>query len=114
MGYDVCCGPGESMYCILTTLTNKSFIEIILFFSHNSILVVLFGSGECEMGCFWGAVLGLHCGMWASVVAVCGLSCPTAHGILVPQPGIEPTSPALEGGFLTTGPPGRSQESYIF
>lgn len=45
MGYDVCCGPGESMYCILTTLTNKSFIEIILFFSHNSILVVLFGSG---------------------------------------------------------------------
>ena len=27
-----------------------------------------------------------------------------ASGILVPWPGIEPTSPALEGGFLTTGP----------
>ena len=37
-----------------------------------------------------------------SVVVVCGLSCPTACGILVPQPGIEPASPALEDGFLTT------------
>ena len=35
---------------------------------------------------------------------VLGLSCPTAWGILVPRPGIEPTSPALEGRFLTTGP----------
>ena len=31
-----------------------------------------------------------------------GLSCPTAHGILVPQPGNKPESPALEGRFLTT------------
>ena len=44
-----------------------------------------------------------------SVVAVRELSCPTAWGILVLQPGIEPASPALEGGFLTTGPPGKSQ-----
>ena len=29
--------------------------------------------------------------------------------IFVPPPGIEPTSPALEGGFLTPGPPGKSQ-----
>ena len=29
-------------------------------------------------------------------------------GILVPWPGIKPTSPALEGRFLTTGPPGKS------
>ena len=34
------------------------------------------------------------------------LSCPMADGILVPQPGLKPTSLALEGGFLTTGPPG--------
>ena len=27
-------------------------------------------------------------------------------GIPAARPGIEPTSPALEGGFLTTGPPG--------
>ena len=39
---------------------------------------------------------------------VFGLSCRTAWGILVPRPGIEPTSPALEGRFLTTGPPAKS------
>ena len=44
-----------------------------------------------------------------SVVAAHGLSCPAACGILVPRPGIEPVSPALEGGFLNTGPPGKSQ-----
>ena len=60
------------------------------------------------------AVLGLlvavrrllsSCGVWApersgSVVVAHGLSCPAARGTLVPQPGIEPTSPALEGGFF--------------
>ena len=35
-------------------------------------------------------------------------SCPVACGILVSGPGIEHSSPALEGGFLTTGPPGKS------
>ena len=35
------------------------------------------------------------------------LSCPAACGILVPRPGIEPASPALKGGFFTTGPPGK-------
>ena len=69
------------------------------------------------------------CGMWApenggsavcgsralllrctgSVAVACGLSCPPACEILVPRSGIEPTSPALEGGFLTTGPPAKSR-----
>ena len=43
-----------------------------------------------------------------SVAAARRLSCPGACGILVPRPGIEPAFPALEGGFLTTGPPGKS------
>ena len=43
-----------------------------------------------------------------SVVVAYGLSCLAACGILVPRPGIEPASPALEGGFLTAGPPGKS------
>ena len=30
-----------------------------------------------------------------------------ACGILVPQPGIKPAAPAWQGGFLTTGPPGK-------
>ena len=34
--------------------------------------------------------------------------CPVACGILVPGPGVEPMSPAPAGGFLTTGPPGKS------
>ena len=29
-------------------------------------------------------------------------------GILVPQPGIKPALPVLEGEVLTTGPPGKS------
>ena len=37
-----------------------------------------------------------------------GLVAPSACGILVPWPGIESTSPALEGEFLTTGPLGKS------
>ena len=80
------------------------------------------------------AAVGLTCGMWAlgqvsqifcfgtwtpavargssSVMCGlsscgCGLSCSMACGILVPQPGIEPSFPALEGKFLTTGPPGK-------
>ena len=42
-----------------------------------------------------------------------GLSCPTARGILVPQPGVGPTSLALEGEFLTTRPPGKSQPCFV-
>ena len=53
------------------------------------------------------------CGVWAperagSVVVARGLSCPAACGILVPRPGIDPASLALEGGFLTTGQPVKS------
>ena len=43
------------------------------------------------------------------VVVARGLSCPKACGILVSRPGIEPAPPALEGRFLTTGPPGKSR-----
>ena len=66
------------------------------------------------------AASGLCCGTWylhcviqdlsvaahASPVSAHGLSC-FACGILVPQPVIERVSPALPGGFLTTGPPGK-------
>ena len=43
-------------------------------------------------------------GSWASVVVAHRFSCSLVHGILFPQPGIEPSSPALSGRFLTTGP----------
>ena len=37
----------------------------------------------------------------------------TACRILVPQPGIEPAPPALEGGILTTGLPGKSLPNLV-
>ena len=50
----------------------------------------------------------LGCSARASLVSARGFSCPGACGVLVLQ-GTEPTSPALEGGSLTPGPPGKSQ-----
>ena len=44
----------------------------------------------------------------------CRLSCPMACGILVPGPGIKPLTLALAGGFLTTGPPGKSLYQIFF
>ena len=41
------------------------------------------------------------------------LSCSAACGILAPGPGIKPASPALEGGCLTTGPPGKSHVPFV-
>ena len=48
---------------------------------------------------------GLLSGQVGSVAVAHGLSCPTAGGILVPGWGIKPV---WAGGFLTTGPPGKS------
>ena len=47
----------------------------------------------------------------ASVLCFC-FGC-KVYGILTAWPGIKPKSPALEGKFLTTGPPGKSLSSYI-
>ena len=59
-----------------------------------------------------------RCGMWAleyagSVVGAHGISCLVTCGILIPQTGIKPESPALQGGFLTIGPSGKSQGSSL-
>ena len=62
-------------------------------------VVVAYGLSSC------GVQALEHTG---SVVVAHGLSWPAAGGILVLQKGIEPTSSASEGRFLTTGPPGKS------
>ena len=49
-----------------------------------------------------------------SVVMTPRLGCPTASGISVPQSGIKPTSPAMEGRFLTTGPPEKSLSHFSY
>ena len=55
-----------------------------------------------------GPLLLHHLGLqspWAQQLRQ--LSCSLAHGTLVPWPGTRLESPALEDGFLTTGPPGK-------
>ena len=56
------------------------------------------------------AALDLSCAVWALLVAARRISCSMACGILVPLPGIKPAPPALDGRFLTTGPPGTSPD----
>ena len=72
-------------------------------------LLLLTLSWQCHLG---------HRGLWflKSVfiwphqlfVAVHSLCYPVTCGNLVPWPGFKPASPALEGGFLTSGPQGKS------
>ena len=49
-----------------------------------------------------------RCGKQASIFVARWLSWSEASRTLTPRPGIESASPALQGGFLTTGPPGKS------
>ena len=58
----------------------------------------------------WYLVRDLRCGTWALQLWFEGLVArEIACGILVPQVGIEPASPALQGEFFTSVPPGKSQ-----
>ena len=64
------------------------------------------------------AVRGLSsCGLWALErrLSSCGAWAWLLRGMWdLPGPGIEPMSPALAGGFLTTVPPGKSNLSLLF
>ena len=71
-------------------------------------LILIFYHIALKKKFFFLAALGLCWDMQASLVATQGLGWPAARGILVPQPGMELLSLALEGGFLTTGPPAKS------
>ena len=59
------------------------------------------------------------CGLWALEhrLSSCGTEAQLLHGMWdLPRPGLEPVSPALAGGFLTTVPPGKPQSvsSYTY
>ena len=57
-----------------------------------------------------------NCGSWALErrLSSCGAPALLLCGMWdLPGPGIEPVSPALAGGFLTTLPPGKSPEHCI-
>ena len=55
-------------------------------------------------------------GLWALErrLSSCGTWVLLLHGMWdLPSPGLEPVSPALAGGFLTTAPPGKPHSSYF-
>ena len=61
---------------------------------------------------------GLHsCGLWALEhrLSSCGAQAYLLRGMWdLPGPGLEPGSPALAGGFLTTVPPGKTCTLLLF
>ena len=85
--------------------------------------VHILNSSTCECDLIWKRVFAEQIGkhfcvcvcvyvcmtMLGLLVAARGLRCFETCGILVPGPGIELTPPALEGGFLITELPGKSQ-----
>ena len=95
----------QVLMCIFLMVNDAGNFPMFSFVTHISLLV----DGLLKSFAYFFLIFNffffwLH---WV-FVAHCRLSCPEACEILVPQPGIEPMSPTLEGGFLTTGPPGKS------
>ena len=92
------CGTGSALWCAGFSLV------VACGFSLSS-------CGAWAPGCVGSVVCGMRALLLrrtSSVVVARGLSSPVACGILVPWPGIKLVSPALEGRFFTTGPPGKS------
>ena len=112
------------------------FLFFFLFYKFIYLFIIFgcVGSSLLRAGFLWSRQAGaaLRCGAWAShcggfsccggralgawtsVVAACGLgSCGSQAQLFCgmwdrPRSGLEPMSPALAGGFLTTAPPGKS------
>ena len=68
--------------------------------------VVVACCGARALGAWASVVVARRLQSAGSVVVAHRLSCSAACGIF-PGPGLEPMSPALAGGFLTTAPPGK-------
>ena len=70
--------------------------------------VVVRKASHCSSLCCLAQALGA----WASVVGTPWVWLPLGMWD-PPRPGIKPMSPALAGGFLTTGPPGKSHNEKV-
>ena len=84
--------------------------EALITVSIFKMLIYLIYLAASSLSCFMRDILLWHP---ASLVTVHGLNCSEPREILVPGPGIEPVSPALQGRFLSTGLPGKSRQ-YLF
>ena len=119
---------GNSFLIWYYTCNSDDFIHVIL--NINAVHVCSTGAASVNIKknyLVYLAVLGLGCSKrnlcfvmhdlsfrWAdSLVEAGGLSCSLACGILILWQGIGPTSPALQGEFLTTGSPEKSSTSIL-
>ena len=84
--------------------------EALITVSIFKMLIYLIYLAASSLSCFMPDLSLWHP---ASLVTVHGLNCSEPRGILVPEPGIEPMSPALQGRFLSTGLPGKFPQ-YLF
>ena len=88
--------------------------EGLLFIAVRGLLIVVASCcGAWALGA-WASVVVAHglssCGSWALECrfSSCGARASLLRGMWdLPGPGLEPMSPALAGGFLTTAPPGK-------
>ena len=100
-----------------------SFFLFFCFFFFNLFLAALGLGPRCCMRafsscCAWAShcsgfslqITGSRCAGFSSCGAQAQLLC-SMWGL--PGPGLEPVSPALAGGFLTTAPPGKSQSPHF-
>ena len=118
------------VYSSIAVFFNKLIYFIYLFLAALGLCCCARAFSSCGT---WAYCSGFSCcRAWAlraraSVVAACGLSSYGSwalerrlgsygaqalllHGMWdLPGPGLEPVSPALAGGFLTTAPPGKSR-----
>ena len=87
---------------------------------NKKLLIIIVGLVFLLTGCTKGDCMGKKyckcCGAEVNdsrFLSYKGLSCSVTRGIFVPCPGIKPTTSALEGRFLTTGPPEVPKERFL-
>ena len=90
----------------------KLFFDFILFMHNFSWLIYLHQGLLAEWRLFAALFDSSVLVHRLSLVVACRLSCSEACGILVPWPGIEPSSPVLQGRFLF-GPWGKSPRLFF-
>ena len=85
-----------------------------LFFFSNVCWLFVFKKYIYLFGCFGSSLhyVRIFHSSTQTLVAARRLSCSTTCGILVPWPGLELVSPALQSEFLTTRPPEKSLLEY--
>jgi len=99
---DHLCGPvlgTKSQELLLLLAVLSTLLKNVLFIWLYQVLVVAYGLSSCDPQ-------APEC--VGSVAVAHRLSCSETCGILAHRLGNEPMSPALQGGFLTTGPPVKS------